>query len=161
MNKIWKPSPNHSIRKRKIDLIVIHSTASDFISALSWLTSTDSKVSAHYLIDKNGDLYYLVLDAFKAWHAGNSFWKGLQDVNDNSIGIELVNLNDGKDDYTLHQYSVCAELAANLMKTFKILDIAGHKDIAPGRKNDPFGFDWVKFNSLVWDNLAKLVQSTH
>src|SRR3990167_6933791 len=94
-------SPNYRAgNKRKITCVILHATArSGIVSPLEWLTSPQSKVSAHYLIGKDGKIYQLVDDEDIAWHAGISYWRGKENVNTFSVGIELVNANDGKDSY--------------------------------------------------------------
>ncbi len=150
---IWRPSPNfRETAGRKISCIVIHATATEKIaSPLAWLCNPDSKVSAHYLIDTNGDIYHLVLDEHIAWHAGVSEWKGRDGVNPISIGIELVNLNDGQMEYPKEQVFVCAKLCKYLQAEHGIAtkDIVSHADVAPGRKDDPLGFDWDAFRESL------------
>lgn len=86
------PSPNYSKRKEKIDTIVIHFTANGSLDgAVSWFKNPNSKVSAHYLIDRDGTIVQMVKEQDKAWHAGRSSLGGRRDVNQRSIGIELVN----------------------------------------------------------------------
>jgi AmpD protein len=106
------------------------------------------RVSAHFLIRRTGELLQFVPCAKRAWHAGASVWRGRSSCNDFSIGIEL----EGADDvpYTDRQYGVLAELARALRSAYPITDIAGHSDIAPGRKTDPgASFDWQRFYSAV------------
>jgi len=155
---IWNPSPNFAEDlDRKISIIVIHATATPGLkSPLAWLCDPASKASAHYLIDLDGTIYHLVLDEHVAWHAGVSKWKGREHtslktgnstVNNCSIGIELVNANDGKQVYPKEQVFACAKLCKYLKDEFSVADcdIVGHLDVAPGRKNDPVGFDWEAF----------------
>ena len=87
-------SPNYNNRPSKcpIDTLVIHYTGmGDFQSALTRLCDPNAEVSAHYLINENGQVYNLVCESKRAWHAGVSFWRGRSNINDCSIGIELVN----------------------------------------------------------------------
>jgi AmpD protein len=101
------------------------------------------KVSAHFFIQRNGELIQFVPCSKRAWHAGVSNWKGRQRCNDFSIGIEL----EGSDDDTFEdaQYRQLNILLATLHHTYPIKGIAGHADIAPGRKTDPGpGFDWSR-----------------
>ena len=151
----FKESPNQSMRKGPmLDMIVIHATASkDFDSALNWMLNPKSQVSSHYLIRKNGNIVQLVKDSMKAWHAGKSEWLGVPDCNNFSLGIELVNLNDGKDEYPDIQIKTLATLCAMLMKFYPRITyerILGHDQIAPGRKSDPnINFPWVKFGAYL------------
>jgi AmpD protein len=106
------------------------------------------RVSAHFLIRRSGELLQFVPCAKRAWHAGESAWRGRSSCNDFSIGIEL----EGADDlpYTEPQYLVLAQLTRTLQSAYPIADIAGHCDIAPARKTDPGpSFDWLRFRSAI------------
>jgi AmpD protein len=106
------------------------------------------KVSAHFLIRRDGELIQFVGCFERAWHAGASAWKGHERCNDFSIGIEL----EGADDiaYAAAQYTMLARLIRVLRRTFPIDDIVGHADIAPGRKTDPGpAFDWARLHRLL------------
>jgi len=101
------------------------------------------KVSSHFFIRRDGELIQFVSCLKRAWHAGASNWLGRERCNDFSIGIEL----EGSDfeAFEAAQYAVLQELIDGLKKTYRILDIVGHSDIAPGRKTDPGPyFDWLK-----------------
>jgi AmpD protein len=101
------------------------------------------KVSAHFLIRRDGSLIQYVPCDKRAWHAGASNWKGRERCNDFSIGVEL----EGADDvpFAEPQYETLAKLKLDLEKRYGKLDIAGHSDIAPGRKTDPGPwFDWSR-----------------
>ncbi len=111
-------------------------------------TLTGLRVSAHFLIRRSGELLQFVPCAKRAWHAGASAWCGRSGCNDYSIGIEL----EGADDvpYTEPQYRVLAELTRALKSACPIAGIAGHCDIAPGRKTDPGpSFDWPRFRGSI------------
>jgi len=157
---IQSPSPNFKpfkIGERPIRCVVIHATATNGIdSPRMWLCNPESKVSAHYLIGKDGLTYQLVDDNNVAWHAGESEWAGEKWVNGFSIGIELVNKNDGKDPYPVKQLGVCTRLVAALCKEHNIglKNVVAHADIAPGRKNDPLGFPWGDFRNALEDAVA-------
>jgi len=106
------------------------------------------RVSAHYLIRRDGTLIQYVDPDKRAWHAGVSSWKGRERCNDFSIGVEL----EGSDDvpFTEHQYERLAELTQALFARYGALDLAGHSDIAPGRKTDPGPwFDWGRYRASV------------
>jgi AmpD protein len=106
------------------------------------------KVSAHYLIRRDGTLIQYVDPAKRAWHAGMSSWKGSERCNDFSIGVEL----EGSDDvpFSEPQYETLTQLAKDLFAQYGELDIAGHSDIAPGRKTDPGPwFDWGRFRAAL------------
>lgn len=99
------------------------------------------KVSAHFLIRRQGELVQFVSTRQRAWHAGISSWAGRGRCNDFSIGIEL----EGCDDipFDAAQYATLNRLLASLLKEYAITAVVGHSDIAPGRKTDPGPlFDW-------------------
>lgn len=143
-------SPNYRKvnSKRKITCVIIHATATSGIeSPKEWLCDPASQVSAHFLLDVDGSIYQLVDDNDIAWHAGVSEWKGQENVNNFSIGIELVNSNDGKMTYPEEQLKSLVCLVAEICEVNNITasDVIGHKDIAPGRKTDPANFPWDDF----------------
>jgi AmpD protein len=106
------------------------------------------RVSAHFLIRRDGELIQFVGCRDRAWHAGVSTWKGRERCNDFSIGIEL----EGTDTtpYAPAQYTMLARLIRALKRACPIEGIAGHSDIAPGRKTDPgAAFDWARLHRLL------------
>jgi AmpD protein len=109
------------------------------------------RVSAHFVIRRDGELIQYVPTDKRAWHAGVSSWKGRDKCNDFSIGVEL----EGADDvpFAEPQYETLARLVAQLEMRYGKLDIAGHSDIAPGRKTDPGPwFDWVRLQRELGGN---------
>lgn len=103
-----------------------------------------SQVSAHFFLRRNGELLQFVSADQRAWHAGVSSWRGRAQCNDYSIGIEL----EGCDDlpYAAAQYTCLQELLQAVCARYPIAGVAGHSDIAPGRKTDPgsaFDWDWL------------------
>lgn len=101
-------------------------------------------VGAHYLIDRSGTIYRLVRESDIAYHAGASKMPdGRQNVNDFSIGIELVGTEDSG--FSEKQYDTLNALIADIKTRHQIKDIVGHGDVAPKRKTDPWKFDWKKF----------------
>lgn len=150
---ILRPSPNFSrVNPRMVTCIVLHATATPKVeSPLDWLCNPKSKVSAHYVVDTNGDIYHLVLDEHVAWHAGASIWRGASGVNLFSVGIEIVNDNTGKMPYPPAQVKATRDLVRYLMDTYGVSvdDVVRHADIAPGRKNDPLGFDLAAFKASL------------
>lgn len=111
----------------------------------------DLRVSAHCLIERDGRVVQFVSFDDRAWHAGQSSWRGQTACNDFSVGIELEGCDE--DPYTDRQYRSLAELVKALRFTYPSIErdaIAGHSEIAPGRKTDPGPvFDWSKLMALV------------
>ena len=106
------------------------------------------RVSAHYLIRRDGTLIQYVDPDKRAWHAGVSSWKGRERCNDFSIGIEL----EGSDfePFTQLQYTTLAALTQALRARYHLTDVTGHEHIAPGRKTDPGPwFDWGRYRVAV------------
>ena len=106
------------------------------------------RVSSHFLVRRSGALLQYVPCAMRAWHAGPSSWRGRERCNDFSIGIEL----EGADDvpFAEPQYETLAALALALFARYGTLDLAGHSDIAPGRKTDPGPyFDWPRLHASL------------
>ena len=104
------------------------------------------RVSAHFFIDRDGAVIQYVPCELRAWHAGASSWKSRERCNDFSVGIEL----EGTDyqPFTDAQYGSLSELTRALFARYGELDLAGHSDIAPGRKTDPGPhFDWVRYRA--------------
>jgi len=146
------PSPNCDDRPEGtiIDTVVIHATVLDSIEEVSRLfAATTSQVSAHYTIDRDGRIVSHVPEGNRAWHAGQSKMKdGRTRVNDFSIGIELVNRNDGVDPYPPTQIRALRGLLQSIMSRHRIRYVVPHYECAdpPGRKSDPAGYDesWVR-----------------
>lgn len=135
--------PYFDERNAKIDMIVIHCLTHDVKGAIESFHS--HKVSSHYLIDENGKIYQFVDDDKRAWHAGKSYWKGKENLNHNSIGIELCSKSFGQDIYPPAQISALIRLCQRLKRKYHIKKerILGHSDIAPTRKADPGkAFPW-------------------
>lgn len=135
----------------RIKVLVIHYTADDFDRSLA--TLTDRNVSAHYLVPetppaRNGKpvIWQLVPEQELAWHAGISYWRGTNRINDTSIGIELENRGwrhqDGQKvfyPFNPGQIAVLAKLARDVILRYNIQpeNVVAHSDIAPQRKDDP------------------------
>ena len=152
----WVGSPNFNRRRHPDDItaIVIHSTAnSNLQRVVEWFNNPNAQVSAHYTIGKDGKIVQHVKDSDRAWHAGQSVWKGRNSVNDYGLGIELVNLNDGRDPYPEAQHRANVALCAYLCHQYNIEvdDIMGHVDIClpPGRKSDPRAYDMNRLRREV------------
>ena len=102
------------------------------------------RVSAHFLIQRTGEIIQFVPCSKRAWHAGASAWRGRTACNDFSIGVEL----EGTDflPFSDQQYASLIRLTRVLKRAYPIREIAGHSDIAPGRKTDPGQkFDWSRY----------------
>ena len=164
------PSPNFDERPNNdsIDLIVIHAISLPvgfyntqlikdlFLNCLDpckdeFLESIKNlKVSSHFLITRKGALIQFVPTHKRAWHAGISSYKGKENCNDFSIGIELEGCDD--EEFEKSQYQSLSRLINFLSIDLKInkKNIVGHADIAPGRKTDPGPlFDWTLLQSML------------
>ncbi len=133
---------------RGIDTIVLHSSynaqGGDQYSVDKTIAEYEQYgVGAHYLIDRSGTIYRLIEETNIAYHAGSSKMPdGRKNVNDFSIGIEMIATEESG--YTDRQYTAVNSLIADIKSRYKIKSIVGHMDIAPGRKTDPWKFDWKK-----------------
>jgi AmpD protein len=160
-------SPNRDARPRgtKVTLVVLHGISlppgefgGDGIIELftnrldplahdSYRSLEGLRVSAHFLIRRDGELVQFVPCSKRAWHAGVSTWRGRGRCNDFSIGVEL----EGTDDlsYTRAQYRVLKPLLDAIRRRYPIGDVVGHSDVAPGRKTDPGPtFDWSRISQV-------------
>lgn len=154
-------SPNFGERpsQSQIDLLVIHSISLPpgvyggpeiealFTNQLDWdahpyfAQIRNMQVSSHFVIRRDGFLMQFVSCEKRAWHAGVSHYRGRDNCNDDSIGIELEGLEGEL--FASAQYDTLSVLCTELVNHYPIAHIAGHEDIAPGRKLDPgAGFDW-------------------
>ncbi|MDP6388276.1 MAG: N-acetylmuramoyl-L-alanine amidase [Alphaproteobacteria bacterium] len=129
-------------------MLVLHYTGMDSAAAaLAHLTEEGTKVSAHYMVDEAGEIYHLVDEDMRAWHAGEAFWRGHTDINDRSIGIEIVNPGHefGYRRFPEAQMASLLDLMDEVLARHPIppRNTVGHSDIAPERKRDPGElFDW-------------------
>jgi N-acetyl-anhydromuramoyl-L-alanine amidase len=106
------------------------------------------RVSAHFLVRRDGEVIQFVACSKRAWHAGASHWHGRSRCNDFSVGIEL----EGADEISFEdaQYEELGRLARALKTAYPIAASVGHCDIAPGRKTDPGPrFDWARYHRIV------------
>ncbi len=146
------PSPNFNERPKGIviDTVVLHATVLNTVQeVVDKFADPESQVSAHYTIDRDGTVVWHVPEDQRAWHAGQSKMKdGRSDVNDFSIGIELVNLNDGIDPFPDVQIQAMRSLVKAIISRHPIRHIVTHYECAdpPGRKSDPAGFHegWIE-----------------
>ncbi|RLJ64625.1 N-acetylmuramoyl-L-alanine amidase [Sulfurisoma sediminicola] len=132
----WQPSPNFD--ERRPNFVILHQTTNDDAErALRTLTDPLKKVSAHYLVGRDGAIAQLVDERARAWHAGESWWGGMSDLNSASIGIELD--NNGEEHFASAQIAALLSLLADIKARYRIPDanFLGHGDVAPRRKVDP------------------------
>lgn len=147
-----RPSPNFNERPGdgRVDTLILHYTGMRTAEeALDRLCDPAAKVSAHYQIDEDGTVWRLVAEEKRAWHAGVSSWRGRSDINDVSIGIELVNPGHefGYRPFPEPQMAALTELAGGILSRHPIppRQVLGHSDVAPSRKQDPGElFDWPR-----------------
>ena len=152
MHFVDHPSPNCDARPGDtiVDTIVVHATVLDDLDdVIELFKDPSTKVSAHYTIGRDGRTAVHVPEDQRAWHAGTSRMKdGRTQVNDFSIGIELVNRNDGVDPFPVIQIQVLRGLVKSIMSRHRIRYIVPHYECAdpPGRKSDPVGYDeaWIR-----------------
>jgi AmpD protein len=166
VRRIASPNYDHRTAGSTIDLLVIHNISLPpdqfggpgierfFTNQLDsgahpyYAQLKGVKVSSHFLIRRDGEIVQFVSCRQRAWHAGVSSWLGRTRCNDFSIGIEL----EGSDTvpFTDRQYAAMTRLTRLLLRKFPIRSIAGHEDIAPGRKTDPGPhFDWTRYRASV------------
>ena len=161
-------SPNFGARPQGacIDLIVVHSISLPpgqyggdhvqrlFTNQLDWeahpyfQSIRGLEVSSHFYVRRDGTLWQFVSCHDRAWHAGQSSYRGRANCNDDSIGIEL----EGLEGHTFEeaQYQTLAQLCQDIGLAFPVQHIAGHEHIAPGRKQDPGpGFSWDRLKNLL------------
>lgn len=162
------PSPNSDPRPVgvKVDLVVVHSISlppgrfsgpgvtSLFSNAIDpdlhpyYREISGLRVSAHVLVRRDGRLVQFVPFSRRAWHAGVSAWCGRERCNDYSVGIELEGADDRSFDPA--QYEALNRLIDTLRLAYAVSGIAGHSEIAPGRKTDPGPcFDWMLLSSAI------------
>jgi N-acetylmuramoyl-L-alanine amidase len=154
MTIIETPSPNFDERTLPVTMIVLHYTGMpDAAGAIERLCDPAAKVSAHYLVDEAGAVTRMVDEAKRAWHAGASRWRGIEDVNSASIGIELVNPGHehGYQPFSEEQIDALVPLVAGIKERYAITrgNVVGHSDVAPTRKQDPGEL-------FPWHRLAKM-----
>jgi AmpD protein len=171
------PSPNYGPRpadaRQSVDLVVVHSISLPpgqygtgavqqlFTNTLDWDAHPyfqqirGLQVSAHFFIERSGRLWQFVDCDQRAWHAGQSAYRGRTNCNDDSIGIELEGLEGHRFDDA--QYPTLAALCHALAERYPLRYLAGHEHVAPGRKQDPGpGFDWQKLAELLTQNTLEL-----
>ena len=154
MTMIDTPSPNFDERELPVTMLVLHySGMQSEEAAIARLTDPAAKVSAHYLVKEDGTVLRMVSESDRAWHAGQSHWRGITDVNSASIGIEIVNPGHefGYRPFTDEQIDALLPLVAGIKERHDIGrgNIVGHSDIAPKRKQDPGElFPWARLAKI-------------
>jgi N-acetylmuramoyl-L-alanine amidase len=161
-------SPNHDARRsdKPVDILLLHYTGMESAAAaLDRLRDPVFKVSAHYMIDECGEIWALVPEDRRAWHAGKAFWAGETDINARSIGIELVNPGHefGYRPFPEAQMVALDALAKDILNRHRIPAerVLGHSDVAPDRKTDPGElFDWRRLSAAgigLWSDATRAV----
>lgn len=164
------PSPHHDSRPgtTAVDLLVVHhislppgrfsgdaierlfAGALDLNAHPSFAPLGGLRVSAHFLVRRRGELLQFVGTEQRAWHAGVSRFLGRERCNDFSLGVELE--GDGQHPFTAAQYRRLAALTRLLARRHGLRWVAGHSDIAPGRKQDPGPFfEWPRYLATIAD----------
>ncbi len=168
-------SPNFGARPsdEAVTLVVVHSISLPpghfmgdaverlFTNRLDWDSHPyyngirDLRVSAHFLVRRSGRVLQFVSCDQRAWHAGPSSWRGRENCNDWSIGIELEGLEGSC--FEPAQYRQLARLLQLLSRRYAVVEAVGHEQVAPGRKFDPgAGFDWRRLRGLLGGGAVRL-----
>ncbi|MBC8139735.1 MAG: N-acetylmuramoyl-L-alanine amidase [Fibrella sp.] len=151
-------SPNYNSRPffGTVDCVVLHATVTETADdAIRIFLARGSKVSAHFVVARDGKVTQMVPVGKRAWHGGTSRLGRRANVNDFSVGIEMVNRNDGLQPYTDRQYEAVAgiirDLRTNRQYSIPPERIVSHRAIAlpQGRKSDPRGFDFSRLHRLL------------
>lgn len=132
----WQGSPNFD--QRKPNFVILHHTSDDGVDqALRALADPLRRVSAHYLVGRDGSIIQLVDERARAWHAGESKWGADTDLNSASLGVELD--NNGSEPFPDAQISALLRLLGDIRERYRIpvANFLGHADVAPRRKADP------------------------
>lgn len=164
MTPVPLPSPNHGPRAdgAEVELLILHYTGMpDGPGALRRLCDPRAEVSAHYTVEEDGTVYAHVPEDRRAWHAGVSRWRGRDDVNSRSIGVEIVNPGHefGYRPFPEAQMAAVVDLCRDILDRHRIApaDVLGHSDVAPSRKEDPGElFDWPRLAAAgigLWPEL--------
>jgi N-acetylmuramoyl-L-alanine amidase len=159
-----RPSPNFDSREgHAVDMLVLHYTGMKTgAEAIERLCNRDAKVSAHYVVEEDGTILRLVGEDRRAWHAGLSSWRGFSNINQRSIGVEIVNPGHefGYRPFPAAQMKMVAMLCRDILSrnTIPARNVVAHSDIAPARKEDPGElFEWKTLAGLgigLWPSLS-------
>ncbi|MDB5416479.1 MAG: N-acetylmuramoyl-L-alanine amidase [Rubritepida sp.] len=163
------PSPNVEPRPEgiAIDTLILHYTGMQSgIEAIARLRDPAAVVSSHYVVEEDGEVFRLVPEALKARHAGVSHWRGKSALNENSIGIEIVNPGHewGYRHFPAMQMAAVADLCLEILARHPIpaRNVVGHSDVSPDRKQDPGEFfDWrgLAANGIgLWPEVVSLAE---
>ena len=151
---IETPSPNFDERTTSVSILVLHYTGMpDAAGAIERLTDPASKVSSHYVVAEDGQVLRLVDEEKRAWHAGKSHWRGIDNINSASVGIEIVNPGHefGYRPFPDAHIDALIPLVGEIIGRHAITrgNVVGHSDIAPARKQDPGElFPWYRLAKL-------------
>jgi len=143
----------------RIDAVVLHATTfCSLEESVAFFLAPTAKVSTHFVVGRDGTVVQMVPVEKRAWHAGLSRLWGVEHVNDFRVGIELVNRNDGVEEYPDVQVQAAAGIVRLLRFGYSIPDdrIVSHAEVAipPGRKTDPIGFDISRFRLMTRNHTA-------
>ncbi len=158
------PSPNFGQRAGGLgpSILLLHYTGmTSAEAAIKWLAAPQSQVSCHYVVDERGAVTQMVPEACRAWHAGQSSWLGVTDINSSSIGIEIQNPghDGGYPEFPENQMDAVEALCLDIVRRHGIeaRHVLAHSDVAPNRKIDPGEkFDWGR---LAQKGIGLWVQS--
>ena len=144
LGAVVRASPNFGERRDRLapEIIILHYTGmTTGAGAEDWLCNPASEVSSHYLVHEDGRVVQMVREKDRAWHAGKSFWRGVTDINSQSIGIEIVNPGHqlGYKAFPRRQVASVIALCQGIIARHGIRPemVLAHSDVAPGRKIDP------------------------
>lgn len=156
----FRRSPNIGKAMKPTYGLIHYDASPNETSAIEWMVSPKSEVSAHLHITRTGKVTQLVYFNYTAWHAGKSYWKGINGLNSHSIGIELQ--NSGKQEYTQVQMDTLIAVCKALNSSYPIEEWIGHSDVSVGRKIDPGPqFPWTSFRAgLSGDDVCDDVMKT-
>lgn len=164
-----RASPNHDERRSgPPDMLVLHYTGmTSARAALDRLCDLAARVSSHYLVEEDGAIWRLVPEERRAWHAGDSGWRGRHDINAYSIGIEIVNPGHefGYRPFPDVQIRAVEELCQNIFSRWAVpaRNVVGHSDVAPHRKQDPGElFPWQRLARAgigLWPDFSRTIMA--
>lgn len=163
---LWKKPKYVNCEERVNDaepnIILLHYTGMESAeAAYERLSNAEDKVSAHYIVYEDGAFDTIIPESLRAWHAGDSFWKGETDINTYSIGVEIVNPGHefGYRPFPREQMKMVLELCQDIISRNDIEHVLGHSDVAPARKQDPgelFDWKWLAENGAgLWPKPTK------